>query len=334
MVWASRSPSVFHVISTRLLAQRSSSCFHLPSTPQVQAQQARQAIFSNSSLPGAGSQMGDVASVFEAIAARCPQEGSPIWPDNFNDQQNRVVRTRREFGLDWQYANSCPVSNHSNLEIAPDQTAALRDATVITIPNGTAATFHHKVQEFFSSGQASDLSIPGTSLCPFCAAGLSQTLCDWTLLPWTEHTAPNRVFFRSPEAFRGLHGRPMSPSPTLSMGAAYSLVGVSYHIAIGGSRKNHFVTQLRVRGRWHKYDCLAGGAVLSSDAFDADWNSSSQCLLAYLKTSLCVATPPLYTRHDQQHHNSPSGRQPDHRHHADDSSPSGRNHQRRSQHSG
>ncbi|CAM9268752.1 unnamed protein product, partial [Ectocarpus fasciculatus] len=66
------------------------------------AQQARQAIFSNSSLPGAGSQMGDVASVFEAIAARCPQEGSPIWPDNFNDQQNRVVRTRREFGLDWQ----------------------------------------------------------------------------------------------------------------------------------------------------------------------------------------------------------------------------------------
>ena len=174
MVWASRSPSVFHVISTRLLAQRSSSCFHLPSTPQVQAQQARQAIFSNSSLPGAGSQMGDVASVFEAIAARCPQEGSPIWPDNFNDQQNRVVRTRREFGLDWRYANSCPVSNHSNLEIAPDQTAALRDATVITIPNGTATTFHHKVQEFFSSGQASDLSIPGTSLCPFCAAGLSR----------------------------------------------------------------------------------------------------------------------------------------------------------------
>ncbi|CAN0497974.1 unnamed protein product, partial [Ectocarpus sp. 12 AP-2014] len=300
----------------------------------VQAQQARQAIFSNTSLPGAGSQMGDVASVFEAIAARCPQEGSPIWPDNFNDQQNRVVRTRREFGLDWRYANSCPVSNHSNLDITPDQTAALRNATVITIPNGTATTFHHKVQEFFSSGQASDLSIPGTSLCPFCAAGLGQTLCDWTLLPWTDHTAPSRVFFRSPEVFRGLHGRPMSPSPTLSMGAAYSLVGVSYHIAIGGSRKNHFVTQLRVRGRWHKYDCLAGGAVLSSDAFDADWNSSSQCLLAYLKTSLCVATPPLYTRHEQQHHHdSPSGRQPDHRHHADHSSPSGRNHQRRSQHS-
>ncbi|CAM9513987.1 unnamed protein product, partial [Ectocarpus fasciculatus] len=41
---------------------------------------------------------------------------------------------------------------------------------------------------------------------------------------------------------------------------AYSLVGLSYHIAHGGSRKkNHFVTQLRVRGRWHKYDCLAGG---------------------------------------------------------------------------
>ncbi|CAM9597721.1 unnamed protein product, partial [Ectocarpus sp. 12 AP-2014] len=89
---------------------------------------------------------------------------------------------------------------------------------------------------------------------------------------------------------------------------------------------------LRVRGRWHKYDCLSGGAVPSSDTFDADWNSWSQCIVAYLKTSLCVATPPLYTRHEQGHHNSPSGRQPDRRHHADDSSPSGRN-QRRSQHS-
>ncbi|CAN0541471.1 unnamed protein product, partial [Ectocarpus sp. 12 AP-2014] len=85
--------------------------------------------------------MGDVASVFEAIAARCPQEGSPIRPDNFNDQQSRVVRTRREFGLDWRYANSCPVGNHSNLEITSDQTAALRNATVITIPNGAATTF-------------------------------------------------------------------------------------------------------------------------------------------------------------------------------------------------
>ncbi|CAM9122980.1 unnamed protein product [Ectocarpus sp. 8 AP-2014] len=193
--------------------------------------------------------MGDVASVFEAIAARCPQEGSPIWPDNFNDRQNRVVRTRREFGLDWRYANSCPLGNHSNLEITPDQSAALRNATIITIPNGAATTFHEKVREFFSSGQASDLSIPGTSLCPFCAAGLSQTLCDWTLLPWTVHIAPNRVLFRSTEVFQGLHGRPMSPSPTLFMAAAYSLVGVSHHIAHGGSRKNHFVTQLRVRGR-------------------------------------------------------------------------------------
>ncbi|CAM9571321.1 unnamed protein product [Ectocarpus sp. 4 AP-2014] len=200
-----------------------------------QAQRPRQAILSNSSLPGAGSQMGDVVSVSEAIAARCPQEGSRIWPDNFNDRQNWVVRTRRGFGLDWRYANSCPLGNHSNLEISPDQSAALRNATVITIPNGAATTCHEKVRDFFSSGQALDLSIPGTSPCPFCAAGLSQTLCDWTLLPWTVHTAHNRVLFRSTEVFQGLHGRPMSPSPTLFMGAAYSLVGVSYHIAHSGS---------------------------------------------------------------------------------------------------
>ncbi|CAM9914347.1 unnamed protein product, partial [Ectocarpus sp. 6 AP-2014] len=114
---------------------------------EYRARQARQAIFSNSSLPGVGSQMGDVASAFEAIAARYPQEGSPIWPDNFNDRQNRVVRTRREFGLDWRYGNSCPLGNHSNLEITPDQSAALRNATVITIPNGASTTLHEKVRK-------------------------------------------------------------------------------------------------------------------------------------------------------------------------------------------
>ncbi|CAN0547594.1 unnamed protein product, partial [Ectocarpus sp. 12 AP-2014] len=91
-------------------------------------------------------------------------------------------------------------------------------------------------------------------------------------------------------------GQPTVTSPSLSMGAQYYLVGVSYHIALGGGQSpNHFVTAVRVRRRWHKYDCLAGGLVTSSDDFDANWNSSSQYMLAYLKTSLCVATPPVYT---------------------------------------
>ncbi|CAN0511110.1 unnamed protein product [Ectocarpus sp. 8 AP-2014] len=73
-------------------------------------------------------------------------------------------------------------------------------------------------------------------------------MCDWALVPWTVHTAPDRVFFRSSEVFQG-NGVPMTASSTLSMGAPYSLVGVSYHLALGGSQRNHFVTQLRVRGR-------------------------------------------------------------------------------------
>ncbi|CAN0355268.1 unnamed protein product, partial [Ectocarpus sp. 8 AP-2014] len=49
-------------------------------------------------------------------------------------------------------------------------------------------------------------------------------------------------------------------------------------------------------------------------------------MLAYLKTSLCVATPPVYSR--PAPHHSPSGRPSIQPHHIDDSSPSGRtNHQ-------
>ncbi|CAN0547007.1 unnamed protein product [Ectocarpus sp. 12 AP-2014] len=107
--------------------------------------------------------------------------------------------------------------------------------------------FRDKVHQFFSSARPSDISIPGTSPCPVCAAGLLHTMCDWTLVPWTVHTAPDRVFFRSSEVFHR-NGVPMTASSTLSMGAEYSLVGVSYHLALGGSQRNHFVTQLRVRG--------------------------------------------------------------------------------------
>ncbi|CAN0289692.1 unnamed protein product, partial [Hapterophycus canaliculatus] len=43
-----------------------------------------------------------------------------------------------------------------------------------------------------------------------------------------------------------------------------------------GVERNHFVSQLRVRGRWHKYDCLAGGPVVSSDHYDNACHASSR----------------------------------------------------------
>ncbi|CAB1111020.1 unnamed protein product [Ectocarpus sp. CCAP 1310/34] len=119
--------------------------------------------------------------------------------------------------------------------------------------------------------------------------------CDWTLLPWTPNTAPDRIFVRSSCVFRGLHGRPMSPSMTFTMGVTYSLVGISCFLALGGGpNRNHFVSQVWIRGRWHKDDCLQGGIVTSSDAFGSGWHVSSVHMLVYLRSSICVATPPPY----------------------------------------
>ncbi|CAM9341337.1 unnamed protein product, partial [Pylaiella littoralis] len=97
--------------------------------------------------------------------------------------------------------------------------------------------------------------------------------CLWTLLPWIGTTAPDRVFFRSSQVFQDLDGTPIVPSMTLTMGAAFSLVGVSHHLSIDSGSRNHFVTQMRSRGRWHTYECLDGGIATSSDDFDTSWNA-------------------------------------------------------------
>lgn len=102
---------------------------------QVATQNARQAIFANSGLPGLGCEMGAVASVFEAIAKRCPMGGSDVWPLNVNIQRNLVATTRNIFGLDWRYSIDCDMGNHSHLHVTADQSARLRDATIITVPN-------------------------------------------------------------------------------------------------------------------------------------------------------------------------------------------------------
>ena len=247
------------------------------------------------------------------------------------------MRTRRDFGLDWRYANNCSVGNHNTLPVTPDHSARLRQATVITIPDGASTTFQDKVIEFFESAAASDLAVPTQSLCPYCADGLHETLCDWTLLQWTVQTAPDRIFFRSSGVFRGLHDQPMSPSMTFTMGASYSLVGVSYHLALGAGPRNHFVSQVRLRGRWHRYDCMQGGVVTSADAYDAAWHPSSVHMLVYLKSSMCVATPGVYElpaahlRQPQRcRHHSPSGAHPPQGGPADSgaTSPSGQRHRR------
>ena len=90
------------------------ACIFPPSIlRQSAARQARHDILHGTPIAGAGCDMGNVAGVFEAIARACPQQGSPLWPDSVFDQQARVARTRRDFGLDWRYANNCTIGDHS-----------------------------------------------------------------------------------------------------------------------------------------------------------------------------------------------------------------------------
>lgn len=149
------------------------------------------------------------------------------------------------FGLYWIYSNDCNISNHCELPITADQSATLRVTTIITVPNGTSASFQGKVSYFFDDDTPSDLTIPGQPLCPYCAENICEHSCLWTLLPWTSDTAPDRIIFRSSQVFLGVNGQPMSHSMTLTLGAKFSLVEVSYHFALYGvESRNHFVTQM------------------------------------------------------------------------------------------
>ena len=225
---------------------------------QDAAIEAQDVIFLHTSLPRGGSQMGVVASVFEAITRRYPENTPDPWTKDINEQRRVVVATRHVLGLDWSYKADCNVHGHNQQRTIPDQTATYRDATIITIPEAQASSIGGKIkEEFFESPGASDLSIQGQTICPHCAADITITMCDWTLLPCTSGNASDRLFLRSVGVFTGNYGQFPTPSLSLTLGAEYSLVGISYHLPVGlSAERNHFTSQFRSRGRWIKYDCL------------------------------------------------------------------------------
>ena len=51
--------------------------------------------------------MGAVASVFEAIARRCPENTPDPWTMDINEQRRLAVAIRRVLGLDWIYKLQC-----------------------------------------------------------------------------------------------------------------------------------------------------------------------------------------------------------------------------------
>ena len=205
---------------------------------------------------------------------------------------NLVVATRRVLGLDWSYEIDCNVHDHDQRRTIPDQTATYRDATIITIPEAQASSIGGKITEFFESPGASGLSIQGQTICPHCAADITITMCDWTLLPCTSGNAPDRLFFRSAGVLTGNYGQSSTPSLSLTFGVEYSLVSILYHLSVGlSAERNHFTSQFRSRGRWIKHDCLDGGITSSSPAFNPSWNQASIHMVLCLKTSLTVAAP-------------------------------------------
>ena len=225
--------------------------------------------------------MGAVASVFEAIARRCPENTPDSWTRDINEQRRLVVATGRVLGLDWSYKVDCNVHDHNQRRTTLDQTATYRDAT-ITIPEAPASSIGGKTTGFFESPGESDLLIQRQTIYPHCAADITITMRDWTLLPCTSGNAPDRLFFRSVGVFTGNYGQSPTPSLSLTFGAEYSLVSISYHLTVGlSAEQNHFTSQLRSRGRWIKGDCLDGGITSLSPEFNPSWNQASIHMVVY-----------------------------------------------------
>jgi len=121
-----------------------------------------------------------------------------------------------------------------------------------------------------------------------CARHISTSI--WSILPWSADNAPDRVFFASARVdIYEDAGEPPAPSPILMIGVEYCLVAVIYSIP------NHFVTQLRSRGRWLKYDCILGGSTTSCDDFDYDWYHGFQHMYVYLRKSMTLPVPQAQT---------------------------------------
>ena len=183
---------------------------------------------SQRSTHSAGSEMGAVVSVFDAMSRKCPSQGPVLneWPTNVHAQQHMVVATRNVFGMDWRYGIDCQTSNHASLEVSAEQSVRLRDPSVIVVP--TLAS-HQSLQDaldtFFATGSGSDLAFGNAaSPCPYCAESLHENLCQWRVLPWRADNAPDRFFLV------GSGTGATVVSLDLCLGVNYSLVAVAYHM--------------------------------------------------------------------------------------------------------
>lgn len=239
----------------------------------------------NGGLPGAVDQMGDTASVFEAICQRRKPHLPAHWPAENDDQLQLVLLTRKSLGMSWTRQVTCPVDDHSQRSISPEQSAALRDPAIFMIPHGDNRTVDAAMIDLFAGGTCLDFSYPGPGICPSCGI-VPSDFCFWNFSPFSAANAPDRLFISSTAVAADADiGVPPHASQRITMGVEYSLVAVVYHIW-GGS---HYVTQFLLQNRWVKYDCTSGGGTTTSATYDSGWNSGTQVLYVYVRSDLQAA---------------------------------------------
>lgn len=88
----------------------------------------------------------------------------------------------------------------------------------------------------------------------------------------------------------------MTPSMTIHHhGTLFCAVWTFYHLALGDGQRNHFVSQVWLRGRRRKYDCYEEACLPRRMRTTLSGiRHLFTCYIVYLKTSMCVATPAAY----------------------------------------
>lgn len=239
--------------------------------PQKQLADARDIVMSNAGLPGSGSEMGDAASVLEAIFQTYDSYHHPNtgWPAPHDEQHQLVLFTRKAIGLDWTRTATYYIDGHNERPINPTISARWRNPTVFMVPHGAPRSMQQALDEVFAGGSCFDFSNPGPALCPSCHA-FREIDCTWKFKQWTHLNAPDRLYFASAAVdHEADSGFPPVASASIVMAIEYTLVSVVYLVSGG----NHFVTQVRLQGEWLKYDSMQSG---------------KQVMYVYLRTALVI----------------------------------------------
>lgn len=115
---------------------------------------------------------------------------------------------------------------------------------------------------------------PNATFCPYCAASVIETMCDWPLLPLAQATPPRQNIL---SIYQSL---PRATWPAYNT-LANNYVGgrifprrrfVPQCSWVCGIQRNHVVTKFRSSGRWFKYDSLQARVTSSSHVFNRDWH--------------------------------------------------------------